>query len=499
MLRPSLPPVSDVDAFVEAVLSSGGDDSFDWQPFPGRPQEAAYHCTADVIGFGGAAGGGKTDLALGKAFTRFYRSIIFRREYPRLRAVIDRGDQIQDGRCRYVAGEKKHWRTPDGRTVELGAVEHEHNKVNYKGRPHDFIVFDEADEFPESVIRFITGWLRTERPDIKPQVLLTFNPPTTPEGEWIVRYFAPWIDPNYQGQRAQSGEWRWFVTVGDQDVEVSDGQPVIIEGQEYTPQSRVFIRAQVEDNPVYMATGYDKQLESLPEPLRSQLRYSDFSTTVRDDQWQAIPTDWIIQAQNRYLENRAPDTNLLAVGVDPSRGGSDETVICLLKLARFDLLTYAGQSVPNGAIAAKLVSDAIGTDNPPIAVDVIGIGSSVYDHLAAMPNIEVYAINVGEASNARDKTGRYEFFNLRSQLVWQLREMLDPTSGHNLELPPDVQLRNDLRAPRYSVVGGKIKIESKDDIRRRIGRSPDRGDAVMLAAYIAYNRPKLTVGGVYWW
>jgi len=457
-----------------------------WKPFSDKPQEAAYHCTADIIGYGGAAGGGKTDLALGKSYTQFYRSIIFRREYPRLRAVIERGDQIQDGRCRYVGGDKKRWKTPDGRTIELGAVEHEHDKFGYKGRPHDFIVFDEADEFTESIVRFITGWLRTDRTDVHPQVLLTFNPPTTPEGEWIVKFFAPWIDPNYNGERAKPGEMRWYVTVDDHDVEVPDANPVEIDGKSYRPQSRTFFPARVEDNPVYMETGYDKQLESLPEPLRSQLRWGDFGVSVKDDRWQVIPTAWILAAQNRSRKGERPDLALRAVGVDPSRGGADETVIAKLYGTWFDkLIVHPGANVPDGPTGANLVEDEMETD-APIAVDGIGIGSSVYDHLRPKHK-QVSNVNVGAGSVVRDKSGRFGFSNLRSQIAWQFREALDPSSGEDIALPDDPQLRNDLRAMRYKVVGGKIQVEPKDDIKKRLNRSPDRGDAVLLAWYIARN------------
>ncbi len=427
----SAPPLDPIDAFIEEVLSDDRSDYTPvWRPFPDSPQARAYVSDADVIGYGGAAGGGKTDLALGKAFQQFYRSIIFRREYTQLRGVIERGDDIQDGRCRYIAGEKKHWKTPDARTIELGSVEHESDKNKYKGRPHDFIVFDEAADFPESVMRFITGWLRTERRDIKPQVLLCFNPPTSAEGEWIVRYFAPWIDPGYAGKRAAPGELRWFIMVDDKDVEVASSADVIHDGESYSPKSRTFFPARVEDNPVYMATGYDKQLESLPEPLRSQVRWGDFAVTIKDDLWQAIPMAWVIEAQNRWLKMTQPDVALRGVGVDPSRGGADETVIAKLYGTWFaPLVCHPGQSVPDGIVGARYVTDAMAEENALIAIDVIGIGSSVYDQLKVLGGVKVRAVNVGEGSTARDKSGRYQFANLRAQIVWQFREALDPTSG----------------------------------------------------------------------
>ena len=453
-----------------------------WQPFPNSPQELAYHSKADIIGYGGAAGGGKSDLALGLAFTKFYKSIIFRREHTQLKDLVMRGDVIQEGRCVFVSGEKKRWTTPDGRMIELGAAQYERDVAAYKGRPRDMLAIDEAADFTEYQVRFLSGWLRTDRPEIRPLLLLTFNPPTSPEGEWIIKFFAPWLDSSYMGKKAEPGELRWYIRHDDKDREVESGEPVTIDDVTYTPQSRTFFSARVEDNPVYVKTGYAEQLESLPEPLRSQLRYGDFSVSVRDDIWQAIPTAWIIEAQNRWLQQEKPEVALRAVGVDPSRGGNDETTISKLYSTWFDeIIALQGVDVPDGVTGARYVTDAMGQEQAPIFVDVIGYGASVYDHLKVLPETDAYPVNVGEGSRETDKTGRYQFANLRAEVVWKFREALDPASGENVCLPPDSQLRTDLRAARYSIVGGKIKIELKDDIKKRIGRSPDRGEAVLLA------------------
>lgn len=483
----------DLDLFIDDVLGDLGvipqleSVNSIWQPFPDSPQARAYESIADIVGYGGAAGGGKTDLALGSSFTKFYRSLILRREYSQTDGIIARGNEIQNGACSFVSGEKKSWNTPDGRNVKVAGVEHLNDMHKYKGRARDHIVFDEASDFLEMQVRFILGWLRTDRPDIKPQALLTFNPPTTPEGEWIIKFFAPWIDPDYIGEKAQDGELRWFARIADKDVEVPDGSP-IPNGDlpPILPLSRTFFHAFVEDNPVYMATGYDRQLESLPEPLRSQTRWGKFGITGSDDIWQVIPTQWLVDAQKRWIEQGKPDLALRSLGVDPSRGGDDEFVIAKLYGSWFDnLITHSGQSTPDGIIGAKYVTDALGDENAIIGLDVIGIGSSVYDQLKVLDGIRCRPVNVGAASKEKDKSQRYSFFNLRSQIIWKFREALDPNSGQEIALPPDTQLRNDLRMARYTIVSGKIKVELKQDIKDRIGRSPDRGDAVLLAWYAA--------------
>ena len=76
-----------------------------------------------------------------------------------------------------------------------------------------------------------------------------------------------------------------------------------------------------------------------------------------------------------------------------------------------------------------------------------------------------------------------EFYNKRALVHWRFREALDPgqEGGSVIAIPPDPQLFADLTAPRWSLTTRGIKIEEKLEIKKRIGRSPDDGDAVIMA------------------
>src|SRR5262249_24589797 len=127
-----------------------------WQPESG-PQKTAYESAADIVLYGGAAGGGKTDLLLGLALTRPKRSVIFRRHFVDLRAMEERILEIIGTRDGYNGGDMVLRR--DDRTIEFGALEKPGAEFSWQGRPHDFIGFDEGAQLTESKVRFVMGWL----------------------------------------------------------------------------------------------------------------------------------------------------------------------------------------------------------------------------------------------------------------------------------------------------------------------------------------------------
>lgn len=453
-----------------------------WSPLPG-PQSEAYDSLADEMFYGGSAGGGKTDLVLGLAITRHKRTLILRRESTQLRGIVDRSRDIIGSNGRFNEVSLKWRDIPGGRTIEMGGCQYDSDKRKYQGRPHDLIAVDEAPEMLESSVQFIIGWARTEDPKQRVRVVLTGNPPTTAEGQWIIRRYAPWLDEHHPNP-AVPGELRWFAMIDGEEVGVADGAPFVHDGEEIQPKSRTFIPARVDDNPYYMATGYKAQLQALPEPLRSQMLYGDFSAGVDDDPWQIIPTEWVRLAQRRWAERTIHKTPISAVGVDVARGGKDSTIIA----KRYDnwldrLVKHPGKSTPDGPlVAAQIKIELDGQpQSTPINVDIIGVGTSVYDALTANGFKQARGVNSAGKSTARDKSKRLGFVNLRAEMWWNLREILDPESKMDVALPPDSELFADLCAPKWKLTVRGIQVEDKEEIKKRIGRSPDSGDATALA------------------
>jgi hypothetical protein len=436
----------------------------------------AYLSTADIIGYGGAAGGGKTDLACGKALTQHQKVLVLRREATQLTGIIDRFTELLGTRDGYN-GAERIWRLP-GKQIEFGSTPNLDDWNKYQGRPHDLLVFDEAANFLESQVRALLGWLRSVDARQRCQALLTFNPPTSAEGRWIVAFFAPWLDPKHPNP-AQPGELRWYAMLDGKEVELSDGSPFRHGGDLVTPMSRTFIPSRVSDNPYLTGTGYMATLQSLPEPLRSQMLYGDFQAGVQDDPWQVIPTAWVEAAQARWTrpDKLAP---MDSIGVDVARGGKDETILGRRHGMWFDIpLAYPGKATPDGPVVAGLTMGA-SRDQAVIHIDVIGVGASPYDFLMEARQ-QVVGVNVSEAPTGTDRSGRLRFRNLRSELWWRMREALDPVNNTGICLPPDPRLLADLCAPTWELVGSLVYVASREDIVKRIGRSPDYGSAYILA------------------
>lgn len=478
-----------------------------WRPLPG-PQQMAYDSQADIVGYGGAAGGGKTDLAAGTILTKSERALFIRREKAQTEGLVQRLTEVTGGTQGYNS-QKGFWRLSPASLLELGGLDNPGDERRWQGRPHDKKIFDEVTEMRENQVRFIMGWTRTNNPALKAQVLMTFNPPTTTEGRWVIKFFAPWLDRTFPGKRAAPGELRYAAMLPDgngnaKDIWLERGDPFVLVGGEpcyefepedyrpediIVPKSRTFIPARLTDNPYYMATGYMSTLQSLPEPLRSQMLYGDFTAGMEDDEWQVIPTAWVEAAQARW-KPRTPKGEMLTMGVDVARGGKDNTVIAVRYADReaghdwwFDQLkSIPGKETPTGDEAAAHVL-ARRRDDAPINVDVIGVGASCYDALRrSLPFGGVLGINVAERATRTDKTGRLSFSNLRSQVVWAMRELLDPTSDSGVALPPDPELLQELCAFKWKLSGYTVQVSSRDEIIDLIGRSPDKATAVFLAA-----------------
>lgn len=186
----------------------------------------------------------------------------------------------------------------------------------------------------------------------------------------------------------------------------------------------------------------------------------------------AVPTGYIDVAKRRT----APKIGQLNVGVDVARFGNDCSAITArrtdwvappLKIKGFDSVEVAGavlQVVNDLRQPNEIVLVKVDTTNNGGVADIL----RRHTHLVVIDVV---------ASNSPTKPG---FSQLRDQLWWDARERIRVS----LALPDDKELHDDLSAPLYEYdEKGRKKVESKKRMRKRIGRSPDLADSLILAIY----------------
>jgi Terminase large subunit, T4likevirus-type, N-terminal len=491
---------SDDGAALRALAAQGTGD-IPWVPNPG-PQTRAYWCEADELFYGGAAGSGKTAMALGLALTRHRRSLILRRINKDAVRLIEPLSEIL-GHRNGASLQPPRWRLPHpaggDRLIEFAGCEQEADKQRFKGDPHDLIYFDEGSDFLATQYRFIIGWNRSADPKQRCRVIVGSNPPTTPEGLWVIRHWSPWLDPLHP-KPAQPGELRWFTSGPDgDDIEVDGPGPHLISGEQVRARSRTFVPGKLVDNPDLMRTGYAAVLAGLPEELRRAYRDGQFSASLKDDDYQVIPTAWIEAAQARWKPTPPAFTPMMAVGVDVAQGGSDCTVIACRHGGWYaTLVRKPGKETRDGAaVASEIIR--VRCDDCPVVVDVGGGWGG--DTVARLKDngIAVAGFNGSGGSIATTRNGALRFANKRAEAWWRFREELDPgqTGGSVIALPPDASIKADLAAPRWQLTSRGIQIEDKNEIRKRLGRSPDEGDAIVQAlepGRVAAARKRRTFG-----
>ena len=203
-----------------------------------------------------------------------------------------------------------------------------------------------------------------------------------------------------------------------------------------------------------------------------------------DESDKVVPMAFFDIGEQRYAQDEK--SSRVELGVDIARYGTDETVIAA-RAGRAPLIekVVRQKSTMNVVGAIREVVHKIGEHRVDrIKLDVIGLGAGPVDRLKELQDsgsfpqhIDVMGVNVAMA--AKDKK---RFVTQRDALWWQFREGLqnESISTYNVS----AEALKEFSVPTYSITSrGQIKVESKDELRKatRLGRSPDRADAWLLA------------------
>lgn len=456
---------------------------YKWLPQDG-PQQDAYFSDADELLFGGAAGGGKSAFLVGYCINEGRNAVIFRNGLKAVNELENYAISVMGTRDGF-SSQKHYFDLGQGRSLEFDSLEQPGSEQSWQGRRRDVVAFDEVTQQVKERVAFVMRWAGSAKPDARTRVIFATNPPLSDEGNWLITWFAPWVDPLYPNP-AKPGELRWFVNNDEGDPVWVDGpgQHDRGDGEMSTAKSRTFVPSLLADNKYLRDTGYRAQIENSPEPLRSALLNGNFMAARKDDQYQVLPSDWLRAAQQRWKpeNSRKP---MLSLGVDVAGGGPDREVIAALHTGNHfaEPLMHQGVDTKDGfATAGRIITAQ--RNGAPIAIDVTGGWGGAAKTALKASEVDAIGIAFSETTGGSDPNSRLLYANLRAEMWWSFRLALDPKSGDDIALPPGARILAEGSSPRWQLKGGKIYIESKEDIRDRIGASPDVFDAMVMAWHI---------------
>jgi len=302
------------------------------------PQEEFLSCNADVVFYGGAAGGCKTYSLLLEPLhyaprVPGFKTVTFRRTYPE---ITNPGGLWDESETIYPhAGGKAHasglrWRWKNGSWLKFAHMQHEKDLLSWQGSQIALICFDELTHFSQRMFLYMLSRNRSNC-GVRPYIRATMNP--DPDS-WIKDWIAWYLDDKGQPIPKRSGVIRYFAR-NKANIEWADkAEDLIILGLK--PKSFTFIAASVYDNKILMENNpdYVANLEALLPHEREQLLDGNWNARATagsffQRQWvqiiDAMPgqyddevTYWDRAASIKTPQNTSPDAT---VGIHIRRKG----------------------------------------------------------------------------------------------------------------------------------------------------------------------------------
>ena len=233
-----------------------------------------------------------------------------------------------------------------------------------------------------------------------------------------------------------------------------------------------FVKALPADNP-WLGTDYQatlrKSFQYRPELLEAYLHGSWDAFEGAD---QIIKSSWFRRAREKVFV--VPKHKRRCIVVDVARFGDDETVCYYFEETKLiESEIYGQKDTMHTANTVFLMWKRLG--KPVVGIDVNGVGAGVYDRLFEMG---VNAVPIDSAAASQDE----RFGNMRADMWWTTGERF---AAEDIEYNVDDDLlEGQLTTVKYRLKNGMIYVEDKKEIKKRLGRSPDRGDAYIYGQWL---------------
>ena len=208
-----------------------------------------------------------------------------------------------------------------------------------------------------------------------------------------------------------------------------------------------------------------------------------------------IPQQWIVLANERWAKKEKQSGQRI-LGVDVAGMGRDSSAMCYRE---GDYVHYINKHNSGGVADHMKVTGTIANflttfKDGYASIDTIGEGAGVYSRLNEQGyNDRAISCKYSEAAKRgsrelTDVTGQHKFANMRAYLFWAVRDWLNPKNNTGAALPPSDAFMEEATEIRWLFQSnGKIIIEPKDDIKKRLGRSTDEFDALANTFYPLRN------------
>lgn len=253
-----------------------------------------------------------------------------------------------------------------------------------------------------------------------------------------------------------------------------------------------YIQSLPSDNPHLPKDYVDRMKEVLDDVQIQKYVYANWN--VSDDPMRIIP---YVQLHN-ILINEEDVTDVLsqvegeeALAVDVAELGDDNTVLSHFRGSfLYQSKKYSKLLIPETTNIVRSEIISRGINHNQVGIDAIGVGAGVWGNLTS-EGYRVRRLIAGERASSEYQIDMLSFSNAKSQWWWKMRrDIMDADSG--LMIVNSKDLVADLLSIRYKIVSEKtIQVESKDAVKARISRSPDEGDAAVMANWVRNTTPEV--------